>query len=209
MVRSSGWNCAKRAGAPPRREQCMKPVDRREGHLTRMRSAGQCAVIRRKPVTRWRPSWAAHLSDRVYVIFTGFRRGLCPDRSACWPTAMARNTAGPFARCVRRSDGDAQPFSIRTTTTHRAPTMPRRTGTPTSGSSSRPTVTRSRMMTATQPSRQRRSVSETAGIPDQMMSKANVHKSVHKRYENGPRRCLRGPFCLVAGTGFEPATSGL
>jgi hypothetical protein len=42
-----------------------------------------------------------------------------------------------------------------------------------------------------------------------MMSKANVHKSVHKWYENGPRRTLRGPFYLVAGTGFEPATSGL
>jgi integrase len=29
------------------------------------------------------------------------------------------------------------------------------------------------------------------------------------RHENGPRRDLRGPFYLVAGTGFEPATSGL
>ena len=28
-------------------------------------------------------------------------------------------------------------------------------------------------------------------------------------HENGPRRILRGPFYLVAGTGFEPATSGL
>ncbi|MDT5054113.1 MAG: hypothetical protein QOF66_2479 [Mycobacterium sp.] len=37
----------------------------------------------------------------------------------------------------------------------------------------------------------------------------DVHKSVHKWHENGPRRVLRGPFCLVAGTGFEPATSGL
>jgi hypothetical protein len=36
-----------------------------------------------------------------------------------------------------------------------------------------------------------------------------VPKSVHKRHENGPRRVLRGPFYLVAGTGFEPATSGL
>ncbi len=27
--------------------------------------------------------------------------------------------------------------------------------------------------------------------------------------ENGPRSVLRGPFYLVAGTGFEPATSGL
>jgi hypothetical protein len=42
-----------------------------------------------------------------------------------------------------------------------------------------------------------------------MISKANVHKSVHKRHGNGPRRILRGPFYLVAGTGFEPATSGL
>jgi hypothetical protein len=57
------------------------------------------------------------------------------------------------------------------------------------------------------PSRQRLSCSEPAGI--QMMSKANIHKSVHKCHENGPRRSLRGPFPLVAGTGFEPATSGL
>ena len=42
-----------------------------------------------------------------------------------------------------------------------------------------------------------------------MMSKANVSKYVAIGYENGPRRGLRGPFCLVAGTGFEPATSGL
>jgi hypothetical protein len=40
-------------------------------------------------------------------------------------------------------------------------------------------------------------------------AKEDVHKSVHKRHENGPRRHLRGPFYLVAGTGFEPATSGL
>jgi hypothetical protein len=37
----------------------------------------------------------------------------------------------------------------------------------------------------------------------------NVPKSVPKWHENGPRRHLRGPFYLVAGTGFEPATSGL
>ena len=49
----------------------------------------------------------------------------------------------------------------------------------------------------------------TAGIPNQMISKANVHKSVPIAQENGPRRRLRGPFSLVAGTGFEPATSGL
>jgi hypothetical protein len=42
-----------------------------------------------------------------------------------------------------------------------------------------------------------------------MVSKTNIHKFVHKRHENGPRRSLRGPFPLVAGTGFEPATSGL
>jgi hypothetical protein len=41
------------------------------------------------------------------------------------------------------------------------------------------------------------------------MSKAKLHKSIHKWHENGPRRVLRGPFPLVAGTGFEPATSGL
>ncbi|MDT5256472.1 MAG: hypothetical protein QOD10_1552 [Mycobacterium sp.] len=42
-----------------------------------------------------------------------------------------------------------------------------------------------------------------------MMSKANVTKHVTIGHENGPRRSLRGPFYLVAGTGFEPATSGL
>ena len=46
------------------------------------------------------------------------------------------------------------------------------------------------------------------------MSKANVHKSVHNWHENGSRRSLREPFylvagTLVAGTGFEPATSRL
>ena len=58
-------------------------------------------------------------------------------------------------------------------------------------------------------SRPRRSLSETTQIPNQVMSSANVHKSIHKRHENGPRSVLRGPFYLVAGTGFEPATSGL
>jgi hypothetical protein len=42
-----------------------------------------------------------------------------------------------------------------------------------------------------------------------VISDANVPKSVPIGHENGPRRSLRGPFCLVAGTGFEPATSGL
>ena len=55
--------------------------------------------------------------------------------------------------------------------------------------------------------RQRRSCSGPAGI--QMMSRPNIHKSIHKWHENGPRRILRGPFRFVAGTGFEPATSGL
>ena len=36
-----------------------------------------------------------------------------------------------------------------------------------------------------------------------------VTKSVTIWHENGPRSDLRGPFYLVAGTGFEPATSGL
>ena len=35
-----------------------------------------------------------------------------------------------------------------------------------------------------------------------------MSKYVSNRHENGPRRVLRGPFYLVAGTGFEPATSG-
>ena len=47
-----------------------------------------------------------------------------------------------------------------------------------------------------------------------MMSKVNVTKHVTIGHGNGPRRVLRGPFplvagTLVAGTGFEPATSGL
>lgn len=42
-----------------------------------------------------------------------------------------------------------------------------------------------------------------------LVSLTNVHKCVHKPHENGPRKNLRGPFYLVAGTGFEPATSGL
>jgi hypothetical protein len=41
------------------------------------------------------------------------------------------------------------------------------------------------------------------------ISVANVPESVLKRHENGSRRSLREPFYLVAGTGFEPATSGL
>jgi len=35
-----------------------------------------------------------------------------------------------------------------------------------------------------------------------------VAKYVSIGHENGPRRSLRGPFCLVAGTGFEPANLG-
>jgi hypothetical protein len=45
--------------------------------------------------------------------------------------------------------------------------------------------------------------------PRGIVSFANVPKSVPKPNENGPRSDLRGPFLLVAGTGFEPATSGL
>ena len=67
-------------------------------------------------------------------------------------------------------------------------------------------ATCSRMTTATRLSRQRRSSSGTAGIPNQMMSKANIHKSVHNRHENGPRRSLRGPFPLVALGRFSPNT---
>ena len=44
---------------------------------------------------------------------------------------------------------------------------------------------------------------------NQTISRANIHKSIHDWHENGPRSLLRGPFSLVAGTGFEPATSGL
>jgi hypothetical protein len=42
-----------------------------------------------------------------------------------------------------------------------------------------------------------------------MISKPNVTKHVTIGHENSPRSLLRGPFPLVAGTGFEPATSGL
>src|ERR1700739_1577281 len=42
-----------------------------------------------------------------------------------------------------------------------------------------------------------------------LVNLANVAKHVTIGHENGPRRSLRGPFPLVAGTGFEPATSGL
>jgi hypothetical protein len=45
-------------------------------------------------------------------------------------------------------------------------------------------------------------------IPN-IVTGANVPKSVPNRHENGSRRILREPFPLVAGTGFEPATSGL
>ena len=55
-----------------------------------------------------------------------------------------------------------------------------------------------------------RTFSETmTETPPRVMRLSNVPNHVHKRHENGPRRCLRGPFYLVAGTGFEPATSGL
>jgi hypothetical protein len=50
---------------------------------------------------------------------------------------------------------------------------------------------------------------ELKAEPRNLVSYSNVPKSVPKRHENGPRSLLRGPFCLVAGTGFEPATSGL
>ena len=41
-----------------------------------------------------------------------------------------------------------------------------------------------------------------------MISHPNVSKHVSIRHENGPRRVLRGPFPLVAGTGFEPRPLG-
>ena len=36
-----------------------------------------------------------------------------------------------------------------------------------------------------------------------------VHKSVHKPHAKGPSLFEKGPLALVAGAGFEPATSGL
>jgi hypothetical protein len=44
---------------------------------------------------------------------------------------------------------------------------------------------------------------------ERVISKSNVANHVAIEHENGPRSDLRGPFLLVAGTGFEPATSGL
>jgi hypothetical protein len=41
-----------------------------------------------------------------------------------------------------------------------------------------------------------------------MMSKANVTKHVTIGHENGPRRSLRGPFPLVAGTLVAGTVSG-
>ena len=38
------------------------------------------------------------------------------------------------------------------------------------------------------------------------VSDPNVPKSVPKLHENGPRRILRGPFPLVAGTVFDSTT---
>ena len=85
----------------------------------------------------------------------------------------------------------------------------------------RPTRTFSETMTETPPSRPPHSFSGRGGafsgrggvwvkqIIHKAMRLSNVPNHVPKPNENGPRRCLRGPFCLVAGTGFEPATSGL
>jgi integrase len=83
-------------------------------------------------------------------------------------------------------------------------------GTPTSASSFRRMHTFLRTTTGRPPSRRPPFCSVTAGMtPTKVLRQANVPKSVPNRDENGPRRDLRGPFYLVAGTGFEPATSGL
>jgi hypothetical protein len=86
--------------------------------------------------------------------------------------------------------------------------------TPTLDSSCRPM--RMFWETTTETPRSRRPHSSSANGGTQpteaivkMISTPNVAKYVALRHENGPRRVLRGPFCLVAGTGFEPATSGL
>ena len=81
-------------------------------------------------------------------------------------------------------------------------------------SSCRPTRTFSETMTETPPSRPPYSFSGSGGVwvkktPHKVMRLSNVPKRVPNGHENGPRRGLRGPFYLVAGTGFEPATSGL
>lgn len=68
-------------------------------------------------------------------------------------------------------------------------------------------------MTETPPSGRPHSSSESWDLADEgesyMLSMANVAKHVSVRHENGPQSLLREPFPLVAGTGFEPATSGL
>ena len=78
----------------------------------------------------------------------------------------------------------------------------------------RPTRTFSETMTETPPSRPPHSFSGRGGVwvkkmPRKVMRLSNVPKRVPIGHENGPRSVLRGPFYLVAGTGFEPATSGL
>jgi DNA-binding IclR family transcriptional regulator len=85
--------------------------------------------------------------------------------------------------------------------------------TPKSASSCRPTHTSLVTTIAKRRSRPPRFSSATGGTepkkaPSTTM-RLSIHKYVHKGHENGPRRVLRGPFFLVAGTGFEPATSGL
>ena len=49
----------------------------------------------------------------------------------------------------------------------------------------------------------------TAGKPTQMMSKANVTNPFTSGMKTAPGDVSGGHFSLVAGTGFEPATSGL
>ena len=50
------------------------------------------------------------------------------------------------------------------------------------------------------------SVDAAAAVVDRRNRRSQVRPM---RHENGPRSDLRGPFQLVEGTGFEPATSGL
>jgi hypothetical protein len=52
---------------------------------------------------------------------------------------------------------------------------------------------------------QRRSSSETAGIPNQTMSDANVHKSIHKRRETAPGG---SPGAVSPGSGAVSPGSG-
>jgi hypothetical protein len=143
------------------------------------------------------------------------RRYRCPASSivGCW-----RRRSGGGSRGYA-DIGISTIFGTPTRRVRSRPVSARRSsviesGTPTSGSSCRPTHTSLVTTTATRRSRPPRSSSGTAGthakmaLP-RMVRLSNVPKSVPIGHENDPRGRTLGSFPLVAGTGFEPATSGL